>query len=85
MIEQCRFVLNSQIFVRRAGPSAGGASPRITSAGGNEEISIDLGGNPVTAADLVTTGNPAVLTIRRPPAYARAAYRPACVTNFVTR
>ena len=38
MIEQCRFVLNSQIFVRRGGPATGENSPRVTSAGGIEEM-----------------------------------------------
>ena len=82
MIEQCRFVLNSQIFVRRAGPAAGGASPRITSAGGNEtkcrSTSAAIPGRRRTWSQRVI-----LLCSRSVALYARAAYRPACVTNFV--
>jgi hypothetical protein len=66
MIEQCRFVLNSQILARRVGPAAGCGSPRTTSAGGIEEISIDRGGNPCTAEVFIITGNAVGLIVRDP-------------------
>ena len=47
MIEQCRVVLNSQIFVRRigpaAGPPAGIVSSRVISVGGIEVSTIRRG------------------------------------------
>src|ERR1700722_12547908 len=60
MIEQCRLLLNSHIFVRRGGAVGKGGASRAISRGGMEEISniLDSAGEP--APLLIAIGSPPV-------------------------
>jgi len=65
-IEQCRWVLNSQTFVRRGGAAAGVNSPRSTNEGGSGASLIVFSGSAAKAlislrghaAHLAATGQP---------------------------
>jgi hypothetical protein len=66
-IEQCRLVLNSQIFVRRAGPAAYAGSSRVISVGGIEAsgikvCAIERGSAKVFAPLRTAAAGPAALT-----------------------
>jgi hypothetical protein len=65
MMEQCRLVLNSQIFVRRTGPATGWALLRTTNAAGSDAMSIVLRCDAGMASVRITTGDPVMLTRRR--------------------
>ena len=60
MIEQCRLLLNSHIFVRRGGAVGKGGASRATSRGGMEEMSkiLDSAGEPTPL--LIAIGGPPV-------------------------
>ena len=62
-IEQCRLMLNSQIFVRRAGPAADAVSSRVISVGGIEVSVIGRGSAKGFAPPRIATAGPAALTL----------------------
>ncbi len=61
-MEQCRLVLNSQIFVRRAGPAADASSARVISVGGIDVSAIERGSAKVFAPLRTAGAGPAALT-----------------------